>query len=246
MDLGNEPRSIGKEPRLLDLKTVVGELGGPQRVARVLMVTSASVYRWIAEGSLPKDRVTAIAEAWELPRWLLHDPWAGTPWAMKHMSAEETRDFMEYGAPETATVKRGAKLAKGEKPKPPPMIRADGQPQPGWRFTYRPKKVDQYNSVVTVKVARGAEWVESFPEGNTGWPVRFTWLDGREIGLADNGSGTLVYVEVDTGHPFGDSKTKVAAVHKAIRAMATRGVHDRVEAKWEGDESDMEGVDGED
>lgn len=229
-------RSIGNEPRLLDLKTVIGELGGPQRVSRELMVTAASVYRWIAEGSLPRDRVTAIAEVWELPRWLLHDPWSGTPWAMKHMTADETREFMEHGAAETTGNRP---LAKGEKPKPPPMLTEEGQPTPGWKYTYRPPKVDQYNPLIVVKVRPGARWIEDFPEGKVGFPERLTWLDGREIRMVDNGTGTPVYVEADTGMHFGGSKVHLKMAHAAFRAMAERGIHERVEVKWEG-------VDGED
>lgn len=227
------------KPKLADIGLIVTQRGGIMKVAREIGVNRNTLYRWIDENSLPKDRAVSVGALWGVPYWRLHDPWGDTAYKLD----------MGWTPPEPEAIVAPApvKAAPKGKPPAPPMLRPNGQPQPGWRYVYRPTKVDQYNTVMTVRIARGAEWIESFPaEGIAGFPVRFTWLDGREIGLADNGSGTLVYVEVDTGHPFGDSKPAIRKAHAAIRAMATRGVHDRVEAKWEGDWDDIDGVDGED
>jgi hypothetical protein len=162
---------------------------------------------------------------------MLHDPWAGGAHAAEVLSPDETRAFLDG---KDSAVSASRPLAKGEKPKPPPMLTEDGQPTPGWKYTYRPPKVDQYNPLIVVKVRPGARWIEDFPEGKVGFPERLTWLDGREIRMVDNGTGTPVYVEADTGMHFGGSKVHLKVAHAAFRAMAERGIHERVEVKWEG------------
>jgi hypothetical protein len=214
-----EPR-----PKMADIGALVSERGSMSKVSREIGVNRNTLYRWVQENNLPKDRAVSIGLLWDVPWWVLHDPWAGTPYAYG----------IGWKRPEPEEVGAPAKVDPKEKPKPPPMLTEEGQPTPGWKYTYRPPKVDQYNPLIVVKVRPGARWIEDFPEGKVGFPERLTWLDGREIRMVDNGTGTPVYVEADTGMHFGGSKVHLKVAHAAFRAMAERGIHERVEAKWEG------------
>lgn len=81
--------------KILNLHTVIGRRGGVSVVHRELLVSSATIYRWLKDGSLPADRAPWIGDAWGLPALMIHDPWAGTVYAAEVMTPEKTRAYLD-------------------------------------------------------------------------------------------------------------------------------------------------------
>lgn len=73
----------------LNIREVITHLGGAHALAKKLGVTSAAVYEWGRDNSMPLRRAMEVAGMLGVDRDLLHDPWRG--YGQDIMSAEDTQ-----------------------------------------------------------------------------------------------------------------------------------------------------------
>lgn len=76
----------------LNIREVITQLGGAHALSKQLGVTSAAVYDWGRDNSLPLRRAIEVSAMLGIDRDLLHDPWRG--YGQEIMSAEDTQRFL--------------------------------------------------------------------------------------------------------------------------------------------------------
>ena len=73
----------------LNIREVITHLGGAHALSKRLGVTSAAVYEWGRDNSLPLRRAMELAGVLGVDRDMLHDPWRG--YGQDIMSGEDTQ-----------------------------------------------------------------------------------------------------------------------------------------------------------
>ena len=77
----------------LNVREVITYLGGAHALSKQLGVTSAAVYDWGRDNSMPLRRAMEVSAMLGIDRDLLHDPWRGLGQDM--MTSEDTQRFLE-------------------------------------------------------------------------------------------------------------------------------------------------------
>ena len=73
----------------LNIREVITQLGGAHALSKQLGVTSAAIYEWGRDNSMPLRRAMEVAGLLGVDRDLLHDPWRG--YGQEIMSVEDTQ-----------------------------------------------------------------------------------------------------------------------------------------------------------